>query len=108
MSFMQYWRYALSLPLAATGRVSLTVCLRKEEAEALAEFLDYFDWGPNPRTQGRYEAMRSAGARIRTKLRSLGFDPPPYVGFWAAIRHLQPPVVQPPAPGGGPQPKPVS
>ena len=90
MSLMQCWRYVLNLPIAAIGRVSMTVRLSKDEAEAFAEFLDYFDWEPNPKIQGKYEAMRRTGARFRKKLRSLGFDPPPYDGFWAGIRHLQP------------------
>jgi hypothetical protein len=91
MSFMQCWRYALRLPLAATGRVSVTVRLSKDEAQAFAQFMDYWDWKPNPRSQGEWAAMRRAGARIKRRLRLLGFEPRSDAhSVWVAMQHLPP------------------
>ena len=91
MGWLSIWRRAVERPINAFGLVTLRVRLRKDEAEALVRFLNYWDWTPRPGQRDEYAAMSRAGRRVMHKLTKLGFEPPPHRrDLWYGLEHLRP------------------
>jgi hypothetical protein len=101
MNWLSIWPRAAGRPINRLSLVTVKVRLRKDEARAFAQFLEFWDWQPRPEQAPEYAAMGRAGRRLQGRLHSLGFKPPPHPeglwhGLWETVEELRPQAASPP------------